>query len=421
MLVVFVALVATASASADAGVDPPPDAGEPSSDAGVLPPLSAEEAAKLAAELGADAPPPPPAIPDLSRVNVAAMIPGVASMNPDIAFIFDFDAAGFRGPPLQTGGHDPDHSGFTLRQVELAAGASVDPYARFDVDLVFKEGVEVEEAYITTLSLPFSLQARVGDMFTHLGRQNEKHPHAWSFVDQPLVYGKFLGEDGQHLKGAELSWLSPLPWSVTLYGMVAEAGEPATSVSYSPTEDALAFVNNPLDLVYLGVVEQFIPVGDDFAILWGLSTEAGPAQYLGEGGRAELQATDLLLRYKPADSESRWSVELQLEALLRTRHQSDELLIDEGGYAQLLWRLNPEWETGVRYEIVNGIDDDTDDPSGIGPLVQRGAAQVTFYPSHFSRLRFQASVADRHDGSPPTIAGFLDFEVLIGAHGSHSY
>ncbi len=385
--------------------------------------LTPQQVKDLERELQQQAPAPatPTAVPDLSQVNLAASIPGIQSMNPDMAVILDFAGAGFSAEPLQTGGHDPDHNGFTLRQVELALGASVDPYFRFDADLVFKDGVEVEEAYLTTSSLPWSLQVRAGEFFSRFGRQNAQHPHSWNFVDQPLVYGKFLGEDGAHGKGAELSWLAPLPWALTVYGTVQSPSGPCCAASYSPTDASTASVRTALDLVYEGVVEQFFPITDSLSVLWGLSTQAGPAQYLASDGRAELQGTDVLVRYKPDDSTSRWSVELQAEALLRTRHAGSKLLVDEGGYAQGVWRINPEWETGLRYELLNGIARDGYDASGLGPLVQRGAGQVTFYPSHFSRLRFEASVGDRHDGSLPVVAGIIDVEVLIGAHGSHSY
>lgn len=406
---------------------PPPVPGVP--DAAVAPPsapppLSAAELAKLEAALaaeGAATAPPPLKVPDLSQINLASGIPGIQGMNPSIAVTLDFAGAAFSADPLQTGGHDPDHNGFTLRQVELALGASVDPFARLDANLVFKEGVEVEEVFATTLGLPWNLQARVGEFFTHFGRINEQHPHAWRFVDQPLVNGKLLGEDNHHGKGVELSWLAPLPWALTVYGTVQEPGEPCCSVSYSPSEESLATVRSPADLVYEAALEQFFALGDDLSLLWGLSTQAGPAQYLGEGGRAELQGTDLLLRYQPSDAPSRWSLELQVEAMLRTRHEPGTFLVDQGGYGQLIWRINPEWETGARYEIVHGLEGDAFDETGLGPMVQRGSAQLTFYPSHFSRLRLQGSVGDRNDGGPPVWALVADLEFTIGAHAAHAY
>jgi len=43
----------------------------------------------------------------------------------------------------------------------MSLGATVDPYLRLDSNLVFSpDGVEVEEAYATTLDLPAQLQLR---------------------------------------------------------------------------------------------------------------------------------------------------------------------------------------------------------------------------------------------------------------------
>lgn len=433
--VLWCTVLLSASVRAE-GEDAAPAVPAPAEEVAPAPGLTPEESAKLEAELAAEnaaAAPPPSSpspspspspsspLPDLSRVNLAGAIPGIQSLNPDLSVTLDFAGAAFSDDPLQTGGHDPDHNGFTLRQAEVVLGASVDPFARLDVNLVFKDGVEVEEAYATTLGLPWNLQARVGEFYTRFGRLNEQHPHAWHFVDQPLANGKLLGEDNHHGKGLELSWLAPLPWALTLYGTVQEPGEPCCAVTYSPRDDLVAVVQTPADLVYEAVVEQFFAIGDDLSLLWGLSTQAGPAQYLGPDGRAEIQATDLLLRYRPASAVSRWSIELQLEAMLRTRHEPGTFLVDQGGYGQLVWRINPEWETGARYDLVNGIPDDAFDESGLGPTVQRGAAQVTFYPSHFSRLRLQGSLGDRNDGTAPVWAVVADLEFSIGAHAAHAY
>ena len=59
-------------------------------------------------------------------------------MNPNISFIADVAFAWFSvDEPLMVGGHDPHASGFMLQQLELAVGASVDPFFRFDGNIVF--------------------------------------------------------------------------------------------------------------------------------------------------------------------------------------------------------------------------------------------------------------------------------------------
>lgn len=136
-------------------------------------------------------------------------------MNPDMSVILDVAGAVFTSDaPLQTGGHDPTVDGFNLQQVEMSLAESVDPYLRFDSNLVFTLfGVEIEEAYATTLALPARVQIRAGQFLTRFGRINNTHPHTWSFVDQPFAVGRVFGAEANRGLGAEASVLLPLPWT----------------------------------------------------------------------------------------------------------------------------------------------------------------------------------------------------------------
>ena len=117
------------------------------------------------------------------------------SLNPDISLIADFAAAAFSDDAhLQTGAHDPQRNGFNLQALELSLGAAVDPYFRFDSHIAFDlEGVDVEEAYGTTLGLPFRLQARLGQFLNRFGRLNASHLQAWNFADQPFALERVFG------------------------------------------------------------------------------------------------------------------------------------------------------------------------------------------------------------------------------------
>jgi hypothetical protein len=120
---------------------------------------------------------------------------------------------------LQGGEHDPRQRGFTLQQVELGFKGAVDPYLTGEAYLIFfldPEGesrFELEEALLTTISLPFGLhelgfQLEGGLMFTEFGRLNPTHPHAWDWQDQAFVLTRFFGGDGIRAPGARLGWLS---------------------------------------------------------------------------------------------------------------------------------------------------------------------------------------------------------------------
>ncbi len=130
------------------------------------------------------------------------------SFNPDIGVIGDF-----RGSYISKGQKNFD---LYLNETEVSLQATVDPYARADFFLSFgrdpetgKYGVEVEEGYLTTLSLPARLQLKVGKFRSAIGRVNTVHPHALPFIDMPNAYVNYFGEEGLKDEGVSVSWLLP--------------------------------------------------------------------------------------------------------------------------------------------------------------------------------------------------------------------
>jgi hypothetical protein len=49
------------------------------------------------------------------------------------------------------------------------------------------------------------------------------------------------------------------------------------------------------------------------------------------------------------------------------------------------------------------------------------AADLTFYPTEFSRIRLQGSIDNPTYEHRSIYAGFLAFEVAVGAHGAHAF
>lgn len=387
-------------------------------DAGV----SAEELEAIERALSADAeaqpngePSPEPA----ARDEAPAPRGFLQSLNPDISFIADVAAAWFSADePLQTGGHDPTATGFMLQALEMAVGKSVDPYFRFDANIVFNlEGVEIEEAYATTLSLPGRTQLRIGQFLTRFGRINSQHPHTWKFVDQPFPIGRVLGGEGNRGLGAEVSWLTPLPWSVELIGSVTDAN------GRSFLDEAEYDVEGPLDLQYAGAVKQFFPASDDVSILWGLSAATGP-NASGDGTRTDIYGTDLYVKFRPiSDPANPTIVSLEAEVFYRRRGLPDARLEDVNAFAQLFWRFSPRWGVAARYEVGtgdlagSGVEDPLDPEWG--ELRQRVSANLTFWPTEFSRVRLQGRTGT--GGGAPDHAVMLSFEFSVGAHGAHAF
>jgi len=343
---------------------------------------------------------------------------GTGTTNPDISAILDVAGGWYSAEdPGETGGHDPAQTGFNLQALEMAVTANADPYFGVFGTLVFgAEGVELEEAWAQTLALPWNLQVRAGQMLTPFGRINATHPHSWSFLDQPLVIGKFLGPDGSRGIGAEVSWLAPLPWYVELVGDMTDAAGDCCARSFLGGDDLA--IRGVRDFLYTVAVKQFFPFGPAWSLSWGLSGQFGP-NATGPGNRTEIYGTDLYLRYKPVGSPEQASLSLQTEGLLRVRQVPGDSLRDWGVYTQAVWHFLKRWETGARFDVVSGLAGDPLDPDWTGDR-RRYAVQATFHPSHFTRLRLQGSLDD--SAWRGLVRGaFLGLEVAVGAHGAHAF
>lgn len=357
-------------------------------------------------------------VPDEGTGSGGGFAAAIQSLNPEISFILDVAAAYFSQEPQQLGAHDPNRTGFTFQQLEMALSANVDPFFRFDGNLVFSEfGVEVEEAYGTTLAIPGRLQFRYGQYLTSFGRLNSTHPHSWSFVDQPLVNGKFFGGEGSRGLGAEASWLAPTPWYLELIASMNMAiGECCARSFFGGDNPGIRGID---DFLYTLALKQFFDLSADWGLNFGLSAQFGPNP-TGLGNRSEIYGADLYLRYRPIDSTRRSALSLQVEVMHRRRQVPDDLLEDWGGYAQLVWNVTEQWETGARYGFVTGVEGDYLDEDWAS-LRHRFSVQGTFYPSHFSRFRMQLTYDDPTWEPKPILAAMLSAEVVIGAHGAHEY
>ena len=350
------------------------------------------------------------------------------NQNPDLAFITDVALAGFTGDAanLQTGAHDPAANGFNLQQLELSAGKAVDPYFRFDANLVFSEfGVEIEEVYATTLAMPGRLQVRVGQFLTRFGRTNATHPHTWDFVDQPVALGRVFGAEANRGLGTELSWLTPLPWYVELVASETMIGGEATNRSW---QDFTALgVSGPLDLQTTLAAKQFFALGPDVSLMWGTSWAVGP-NGTGRENRSEVYGTDVYLKVRPISSgaDDR-QVALTSEWFLRRRQVPEDVLQDLNGFTVLTWRFAQRWGVGGRHELgtpelgsAGEVTDHALDPQWTSTRQQLTAA-VTFWPTEFSRLRAQVG-RDLADWIvDPAWAAFIAFEFSAGAHAAHRF
>jgi hypothetical protein len=344
------------------------------------------------------------------------------TMNPDLSLIADFALAAFSdGAHRQTGGHDPSENGFNLQQLELSLGSAVDPYFRFDANVVFGlEEVEVEEAYATTLALGSRLQARTGQFLSRFGRLNPTHLHDWNFVDQPFPLGRVFGGEGNRGLGLELSYLTPLPWYVELVASATLSRGEGAARSFYPEEHR---VEDPGDLLYVAALKQFFALSPDWSLAFGLSVALAPNAH-GDRREAVVYGGDAYLKYRPISEPATGELGLATEWLCRVRDLPEGRLMDAGGYLELVVKFARRYAAGARYEIGTpsydrdwNVASDPLDPEWTQARARTSAA-LTYTPSEFSRFRLQGS---RDAAGSEIWAAFLSAEFVTGAHHAHAF
>ncbi len=345
---------------------------------------------------------------------------------------------------LQRGDHDPAVRGFTIPNVELSLDGAVDPYFRGFANIVYKlgptgeTGVELEEAYFLTTSLPGNLQLRGGQFFTEFGRQNPQHPHAWSFVDQPLVLNRMFGPDGLRSQGARLSWLVPTSWYTEAMVSVLNSTS-GTTFSFRSDESAEIHGGQPVarpvrkvqDLLIAPRLTASVDLTATQTLLIGFSSAFGPNNS-GPDARTQIYGADLYWKWKSATASAGFPfVSVQAEALLRrydaaargaatdsTVTLPEERLTDRGMYAQLLWGIKPRVVAGLRGDFVGGNTGAFG--SELRAVQYRLSPNLTWYPSEFSKVRLQYNYDDRK-GLGIDHSLWLQFEFILGAHAAHKF
>ena len=361
---------------------------------------------------------------------------------------------------LQGGDHDPRKRGFTVQQAELSFTGAVDPYFTGEAHIVYlidpvvgDTRVELEEAFLTTQALPYGLQLKGGFYLTEFGLINPTHPHAWDWLDQPVIKTRLFGPDGMRQAGVRLGWLTPLPWFSELYVNVQNAnGE--TASSFLANEEFFAerpiggrpFVKRDVkslkDLLYSIRWENFWNLSDTVSTKLGVSGLFGP-NATGPDGDTRIYGADLKLRWRPGNNFRGWPFFLWQSEVMQRDYTADrflddsdpakiitlprETLHDWGLYTQALYGCQYGWAAGLRYEyaggsgasvlVFNGRDADPfrDDRHRLSPL-------LVWHPSEFSRIRLQYNY-DRaeHLEHKDAHSVWLGVEFLYGAHPAHKY
>jgi hypothetical protein len=344
---------------------------------------------------------------------------------------------------LQLGDHDPRVRGFTIPNAELTLDGAVDPYFKGFVNLVYKledgeTAVELEEMFALSSSLPGNLQLKAGQFFTEFGRQNTQHPHAWAFVDQPLVLNRMFGAEGLRSQGVRLSWLAPTSvFTEVMVSVLNSSG--GTAFSFRSEESSEIHggeaiersVRNAGDMLYVPRISTSFDLTGTQTIVLGGSAALGPNNS-GPDAKTRVFGGDLYWKWKSPTAHMGFPfVSFQTEAMVRKYDAAEraslespdvtltaETFKDKGAYGQVLWGIKPMVVAGVRGEFVKG------DPAAFTSEIRgervRFSPNLTWYPTEFSKIRLQYNYDDRK-GIGIDHSLWVQFEFLLGAHAAHKF
>lgn len=360
----------------------------------------------------------------------------------------DFHAEGF---PLggEAGLHD---EGLSMWETELTASANVDNYfyGKTTLGLHSEDGaieVDVEEAFVDTLSLPGGLGLRFGRFYSAMGYLNEHHTHAWDFADAPLAYQTFLGKQYAD-DGIRASWLAPVEILQVEVGVEALRGGSypggGNSGDLGAVQNVFATIGGDVGLDHswqLGVSQMNIDVE---ARTSGGHAHAGEASGPGFNGDSDLTGIDTVWKTQLAGGKALiFQGEYFLrdeDGLVTVSEDAGDAVIDydgeqDGWYLQGVYQFAPQWRAGVRYDrltadntltmVSNATgegDDDIFEESGFESTSHdphRWGAMIDWTPSEFSRVRLQYARDKSREVTDDQL--YLQYIMTLGAHGAHRY
>ena len=323
------------------------------------------------------------------------------SFNPDIGVIGDF-----QGSYISKG--NKNFNAY-LNETELSLQANVDPYARADFFLSFgrdpqtgKYGVDVEEGYLTTLSLPAQLQLKVGKFREAVGRINPTHPHALPFIDLPNAYVNYFGENGLNDEGGSLSWLIP---NKKFYQEIVF--QVTSGLSESPS----FFRGDNNRLIYLGHLKNFFTLSDNATLELGLTGITGPND---SSRTTSIAAADLTYKWKPVQMNTYRSVTWQSEFYYGHANLMENLSVNSLGlYSFLQYQLAKRWFLTGRYDYAQK-------PYDKGIVEQAYSLTAGWYATEFSKIELEGKTTD-DNVAKRYYQAWLRWIFVIGAHGAHQY
>jgi len=367
---------------------------------------------------------------------------GSGSSNPDLGVIFQGQAWSYNNDPddyqipgFPLGGEaGPLPEGLALGEVEINISANVDDKftAWLTAPLVIEDGetaIEIEEAWVETLTMPAGLSLRMGRFYSNIGYLNDKHSHSWDFADQPLVYQAFLGN--QYVDdGLQLRWLAPTDLYIELGAEITRGDRyPAGGAGRSGFGSYTFHARTGGDVGFSNSWQAGLSYLQAEADERSSGNEDEPLLFTGQ---SDLVMAEFVWKWAPNGNNKQRNFIFQAEYMWRNEdgsyNLSDRGILpydtdQQGWYLQAVYQPFPRWRMGIRYDQLSS--DYPGDAYYDTPLMpaandaRRYSLMADWSNSEFSRLRFQYTLDQA--GYEDDNQWGLQYIFSIGAHGAHSF
>lgn len=339
----------------------------------------------------------PPETRSFGPLKYTAPSGAAAKLIPDISAIGNFSGAYFTNDPGPNG-DNPYRTGFNLQEIEIGIQSVIDPYMKADIFLsLHQTGIDVEEAYATTLSLPKGLQIRAGKYKLAFGRQNQKHPEIWPFVDDNLINHIILGDEGFNDMGFEVSYLFSTPFFLQWQSSMTQGDNAG---NFDGVRKG--------DFAYTGRLTSSVDLSDNVTALIGASAAFG-WNNTARGELTSIAGGDFLLKWRPA---AQVGIDWQTEYIFRSRQTPAGYQSDGGICSYVLGKWTKRWGAGLRGEYY-GMPQ-------IGQRIASVSPMITFGTTEFFQLRLQYELQKTIHGGIAN-AAFLQMIFSVGPHGAHQF
>lgn len=295
--------------------------------------------------------------------------------------------------------------------------------------------LELEEAFIETLALPYGVNVRAGRFLSDFGYLNNQHMHTDSFVERPIAYRTFLGSH-YYDDGVRANIVLPTDLYVK-FGVEALSGNKMSSVE---------------DGSKVGIYTTTMKLGNDFSE--SSSWQFGLSYLRNENGKvkefedhdhgheeehdhshaaavtgANLYGADFVWKWAP-DGNYKYSnftlsaEYMLLDGVVDSKYKNDAESPDNlsAYYVSGVYRFNPSWSTGLRYGEAESYDGHAHgDHMHFTALNDKEMdAMIAWDSSHFGTIRAQYTRIDNQDSETDNVFT-LQYVMTFGAHGAHAF